>query len=401
VITYEEYHPYGTSALRVADGTSPVSDKRYRYTGKERDEETGLYYHGARYYAPWLGRWTAADPAGMVDGVDLYSYSRGNPVRWSDPGGQQTQTDDVPPIPAECLGGGEASWKSSCLASANEPRSVGGFEWVPDSYKGPLKPNQRRGDPYQRLAIDDPLGGAPLIGIENWRYEQLAETARARRFLQTLDNATSGGIPGAVGANISDEASDLGAWAMQTAASGQARQNSAGEGALGHLPNRYAKNAPIREVGSRPPRELKLLAAGGETSLSLEQVRRVRGGSKARGTAFEEHLAQLHGGRREVVESTPLGDRRQDLRSDTSTTQLAIEGKNYLRFRTVGGQVIEAQVQLTPELRKQIRKDFLWVREGRKMGQHRVAQWSFAGAGPSPDLSALLRHYGLPYVQQR
>ena len=39
--------------------------KRYRYTGKERDEENGLYYHGARYYAPWLGRWTSCDPAGL------------------------------------------------------------------------------------------------------------------------------------------------------------------------------------------------------------------------------------------------------------------------------------------------------------------------------------------------
>ena len=41
-----------------------VSGKRYRYTGKERDEETGLYYHGARQYAAWLGRWTRADQAG-------------------------------------------------------------------------------------------------------------------------------------------------------------------------------------------------------------------------------------------------------------------------------------------------------------------------------------------------
>jgi RHS repeat-associated protein len=75
--------------------------KRYRYTGKERDEETGLYYHGARYYAPWLGRWTAADPAGMVDGLNLYRYSRDNPIVFSDPGGTQSAslTGPVPPKP--------------------------------------------------------------------------------------------------------------------------------------------------------------------------------------------------------------------------------------------------------------------------------------------------------------
>ena len=68
VISYEEYHPYGTTAYHSGTGAAEVSLKRYRYTGKERDEETGLYYHGARYYAPWLGRWTAADPAGLIDG---------------------------------------------------------------------------------------------------------------------------------------------------------------------------------------------------------------------------------------------------------------------------------------------------------------------------------------------
>ena len=52
VISYEEYHPYGSTAFRTADGAAQVSAKRYRYTGKEKDDETGLYYHGARYYAP-------------------------------------------------------------------------------------------------------------------------------------------------------------------------------------------------------------------------------------------------------------------------------------------------------------------------------------------------------------
>jgi len=95
VISYEEYHPYGTSAYRSGDSAVEVSARRYRYTGKERDEETGLYYHGARYYAPWLGTWTAADPAGMVDGPNLYQYVRGNPIRLRDPNGRQTADDQI------------------------------------------------------------------------------------------------------------------------------------------------------------------------------------------------------------------------------------------------------------------------------------------------------------------
>jgi RHS repeat-associated protein len=89
VIGYEEYHPYGTTAYWSASSAAEVSRKRYRYTGKEKDEETGLYYHGARYYAPWLGRWTNADPAGMIDGPCLFGYARENPVRLRDPNGRQ------------------------------------------------------------------------------------------------------------------------------------------------------------------------------------------------------------------------------------------------------------------------------------------------------------------------
>ena len=87
VISYEEYYPYGsTSYQAVARQTE--APKRYRYTGKERDEENGLYYHGARYYSPWLGRWTSCDPNGFVNGVNFYVYVRGRPTAANDPTGR-------------------------------------------------------------------------------------------------------------------------------------------------------------------------------------------------------------------------------------------------------------------------------------------------------------------------
>ena len=73
----------------------PRTPKRYRFTGKERDEETGLAYHGARYYAPWLGRWVSGDPAGLTDGVNLYLYVNSNPVGLIDPTGTDGQTPDI------------------------------------------------------------------------------------------------------------------------------------------------------------------------------------------------------------------------------------------------------------------------------------------------------------------
>ncbi|PSH61687.1 toxin [Phyllobacterium brassicacearum] len=87
VLSYEEYHPYGTSAYRAGRSVAETSLKRYRYSGKEKDEETGLYYHEARYYASWLGRWTAADPAGIADGTNLYRYAQNRPSALIDPNG--------------------------------------------------------------------------------------------------------------------------------------------------------------------------------------------------------------------------------------------------------------------------------------------------------------------------
>lgn len=88
IISYEEYHPFGTTAYQAVNKDLKAGAKRYRYTGKERDEESGLYYHGARYYAPWLCRWTAADPIGTKDGLNLYRYVHSNPVKLNDPDGR-------------------------------------------------------------------------------------------------------------------------------------------------------------------------------------------------------------------------------------------------------------------------------------------------------------------------
>lgn len=105
-IHYEEYHPFGTTSFHSLDSTAEVSTKRYRYIGKERDEGSGLYYIGARYYAPWLGRWTRADPAGLVDGPGSYSYARNNPVRLADPGGTFAESPSDHPETFSELGQG-------------------------------------------------------------------------------------------------------------------------------------------------------------------------------------------------------------------------------------------------------------------------------------------------------
>jgi RHS repeat-associated protein len=62
IISYEEYHPFGTTSYRSGRTETEVSLKRYKYIGKERDEESGFYYYGARYYSAWLCRFISVDP---------------------------------------------------------------------------------------------------------------------------------------------------------------------------------------------------------------------------------------------------------------------------------------------------------------------------------------------------
>jgi len=88
IISYEEYAPYGSSTYQAVRGQTETA-KRYRYTGKERDEESGLSYHGARYYAAWTGRWLSCDPLSPEAGINCFVAFLANPISWIDPDGRQ------------------------------------------------------------------------------------------------------------------------------------------------------------------------------------------------------------------------------------------------------------------------------------------------------------------------
>ena len=83
LISQEGYLPYGGTAWSASRSDVEADYRTIRYSGKERDA-SGLYYYGHRYYAPWLQRWISADPAGAVDGLNLYCMVGNNPVRFTD-----------------------------------------------------------------------------------------------------------------------------------------------------------------------------------------------------------------------------------------------------------------------------------------------------------------------------
>lgn len=88
MISHEGYYPFGATAWMAARSLIEVTYKFIRYSGKEMDV-SGLYYYGERYYAPWLQRWVSADPAGDVDGLNLYGFVGNNPLRYVDTAGLQ------------------------------------------------------------------------------------------------------------------------------------------------------------------------------------------------------------------------------------------------------------------------------------------------------------------------
>jgi RHS repeat-associated protein len=115
-----EYTPYGELWIEKASAASAL-DVAYRFTGKERDKETGLYYYGARYLDPRDSRWLSVDPAlgeyvpeapvddeakkrngklpgmgGVFNTVNLhvYHYAGNNPVKLVDPDGREIGYDE-------------------------------------------------------------------------------------------------------------------------------------------------------------------------------------------------------------------------------------------------------------------------------------------------------------------
>jgi RHS repeat-associated protein len=105
-VSRHDYIPFGEEIAANnggRDGTFGTFDfVNQKFTGKERDQETGLDYFGARYYGSALGRFTSPDPLNAAAGREedpqswnLYAYGRNNPLLYTDPNGEKYRICDA------------------------------------------------------------------------------------------------------------------------------------------------------------------------------------------------------------------------------------------------------------------------------------------------------------------
>ena len=141
VISYEEFHPFGTTAYSATLSSLSASAKRYKYCGKERDEESGLYYYGARYYCSWLGRFVSVDP--LIDNypqLTPYNYCNGDPIGDIDLDGRQSQKTEEIPLPSgfstfsadwayKSTGGDSSFFRNLNGISSNTTATPSGFQF--------------------------------------------------------------------------------------------------------------------------------------------------------------------------------------------------------------------------------------------------------------------------------
>jgi RHS repeat-associated protein len=99
VLESHDYLPFGEEWCGTGPCGTVTAGQPKRFTGKERDAETGLDYFGARYYKANVGRFTTTDPAYILQENlfdpqrwNKYSYARNNPLRFNDPDGRIIDT---------------------------------------------------------------------------------------------------------------------------------------------------------------------------------------------------------------------------------------------------------------------------------------------------------------------
>ncbi|GHT33370.1 hypothetical protein FACS189434_07300 [Bacteroidia bacterium] len=132
VAQHVEYVPFGEVFIEERNNRWNTP---YLFNGKELDEETGLYYYGARYLDPRTSVWISGDPLQeKYPGVSTYAYCLNNPVKLIDPNGKDPTEEEAAAISAHVYGGDtsdeilKGGWHKSKDQRASFNNSETGFK---------------------------------------------------------------------------------------------------------------------------------------------------------------------------------------------------------------------------------------------------------------------------------
>ena len=140
VVQHVEYVPFGEVFIEERNSTWNTP---YLFNGKEFDEETGLYYYGARYYDARLGLWMSTDPMQEnYPGIITYCYSVNNPIIVKDPSGKSP----VYSLCGEFLGTDDKGLAGAYLImdKSKFKQGMSNKEALNNSYLGPIKDDVRQ-----------------------------------------------------------------------------------------------------------------------------------------------------------------------------------------------------------------------------------------------------------------
>lgn len=131
-----EYDAFGKQSIYNAAGALIIKSSignTYSFTGRQIDNETGLYYYRARYYDAVLGRFLQRDPLGYVDGFGLYIYVSNIPTSYVDPMGTESLSwcCKVAKFASDQLNGiaGDIQERSQIYKSLDLELSQNGVRW--------------------------------------------------------------------------------------------------------------------------------------------------------------------------------------------------------------------------------------------------------------------------------
>jgi RHS repeat-associated protein len=166
IISYEEYYPFGGTSCFISATSTEVPTKRYRYSGKERDEESGLYYFGARYHAPWLCRFLSVDPKALEYlNQGSYVFAGNNPIVGYELNGEETIKM------ADPLGDFEAEQSIDSTANDNESKVLRIFIYSASFDKAQL--NEIK-DKFLEISKDGGVETSKLEVIVLCSFEELS-----------------------------------------------------------------------------------------------------------------------------------------------------------------------------------------------------------------------------------